>query len=1813
MRNKQRILSFCLAIIMTISLCPITHLQSYAYTDVSSTLPFTFVKTGRVITLVKDYDDYYIMRETYAADGSYVENVVLQSITKTQYESELAKKEYDVHKVSEITTSINNKLINSAGGRLYFVNMISGANGNTTASFIGSLGAGYNNTIKISELSEQFGNPHSFLLDNNGRYFRGTTNSITGITTLVPLEQDIFDLLKMTMTKENISYLRTIKYWNSADGKAHFSDIITGESDIELFALVKNAEEIEASIQDILTGDEFIDDSEANENEAVDGFDSEKYDDNYREWSDNYNSGYQGQWNDPSYFGYMKLVEWADPFWSNNDIEVGTGLEVGGYYDDLGNWIPTDINGNPIPSVPGIFDSAGNFMPDGLNGYYDPDGVYHPLFDIEEDITISDNNIVIKNVGYFDRYGTWHEENKGLDIIYLYDGSIITPEGIYYDKENKLIDILPSDLWGTYNFGSWKIYPDGSIFDKSTNSLILNNGSKYEAVITEYGNYFFEDGTMIMKGTLAKGTKSGDNAIILSNGSVVYETNIIEYKNGVIYNSGTVILPSKETLTSNFKNGSIFLGDYGIIYENGHYADYNEYDNLITDTDAVIFNDGTAMLANGYIWSDSGFVQPAYLDRNLNVVTSTGTVYNRELKKGAYDENGEFIEGNEPQTAYYDALGNQIGTDGTVISKSLIGYYDENGTFVEGVSLTDGYYTSDRHFFSEDGQLTRATSTFGYKDENGYFVLYDNSGKYSSDGTYYGNVKKNGFHINSNGTLITPESSDFVLNMDGSISLLGESSLYYGNGLFKIKKNIGYYDEYGRFIIARENPYIIELGGFYDSTQTFHNESEIYIDNNGNWKLLYNPNLGLIIDNGLIGFKNRSETYSPDGLTTVDGNTGYYNENGIFIISDRSPFLGGFYDKVGTWIDKTYYMDSFGNLTVNNGAYIHNGNYITPSGDIGYFDESGEFILNKINPYGDGFYDADGTFHSDNFVYRDSLGLYKGFGEKFIVAPDEGGKSITNSDKSVKIGNYEVVYLGIFADEEGNLGVFNKDGKFIIDKNSYADGVYLPNGAFINFSEEAVTTGNMKFYGKDAILVNMNEGKYLLYFYDGYAIELRDEDGYYISDTGAIFSKDIKYCVKNMSETVPFDNALIENGFWINNKYFVDPQNDLGYFEKDGTFYTYEGNYGHYTSDMTFIEKHTNPFINGFYNFNGLWIGAKTEPNKGHFNNYGIPRNGKNSKLTGFFDHEGTWHENKQDVYIDINGNAHLINTNAVGYKDADGNTHIYGLDGYFNEDGTYFIGNVLKGHYNSTGELQDGKNQSLEGFYDNEGRWYQFGDTGYFDANGRYYEKINGELIGYYNSVGEFSEGFNPYLNGYYGFNGEWSNGSESPISIYYDIQGVKHVGTAPYYNGFYDMNGSWYFTGEKGFYDKNGTYYNITTQETGYYDALGIYYEGTNPYQHGYYDPNKNLHMFGQEGYYDSTGTYVDIKGQKFYYLNGGIRREGQNPNADGFFDYRGNWHEFNGDGYYDTEGTFHEYLLIISSFRVGSPDYILFEGVFENNDYISPKVKNTVQFSIFKDGLNTRYLDTGIKVSSNAMISYDKATDILHAISIYNDGVFIEDNQSCILIYEGSIINLKNEGKISIKELKDKFVDADIEIVVAKTRIGERYALTEAIETNKDIKVYNDGERVNLNYPLLVKDGHPYVAINDFKNLMVYDVKATSTDDGILLSFDLKDNTLGVKDAMESVMNGEAIIGQDVFPNSFVALVDDYNITAVYEGMNFSFRNVRPFLNIRLDNQNTGVLYMPARYIGMFCNKYVELDTLNYNLLLTTERDYSPVGDN
>ena len=542
---------------------------------------------------------------------------------------------------------------------------------------------------------------------------------------------------------------------------------------------------------------------------------------------------------------------------------------------------------------------------------------------------------------------------------------------------------------------------------------------------------------------------------------------------------------------------------------------------------------------------------------------------------------------------------------------------------------------------------------------------------------------------------------------------------------------------------------------------------------------------------------------------------------------------------------------------------------------------------------------------------------------------------------------------------------------------------------------------------------------------------------------------------------------------------------------------------------------------------------------------------------------------------------------NAIGYFDNNKWLHLYGEDGYFDEDGNYYIENILQGYFDKDGLLNKGKNSSFEGFYDMFGYWHLFGDKGYY-IEGYYYPDVTDSKVGYFNEVGEFTEGFNPYVNGYNDINGNWSDSFSLPLTLYYEHDGTARIGTNPYEDGYYDMYANWHRYNDRGYFDKHGTYYSISSASIGYYDNRGNYMEGTNPYLHGYYDEDGNLRIFDKVGYYTREGTYVDDKGE-WYFLANGMKKRGENTNLEGFYDDEGNYYPFNEYGYYTFEGIFFPTLLIVDRYTVGSPNYILFEGVFENPDYVPTSSKTTIQFTFNPQDAAPIYVDTGIRVSRNAMISYSNARDLLHNIAIYSSSVFIEDNSSCMLVIDGRIVNLTDSGKMSIKELRDKFKDFNISIEAAKTRVGMKFALADAIEIGKDIRILYNNVKRKISNPMVVYNGSPYIALKDVLDITIYNAKVENSEGVKNITFTMKDSADSWK--------------KEAYPDGLSMEFGNTSCLVNISGNTFAYRTLKAPIITQILSTGSEEVYIPIYLLSELTGTCVEYNTRDYLLELKT----------
>lgn len=1294
-----------------------------------------------------------------------------------------------------------------------------------------------------------------------------------------------------------------------------------------------------------------------------------------------------------------------------------------------------------------------------------------------------------------------------------------------------------------------------------------------------------------------------------------------------------------------------------------------------------------------------------------------------ELEYGYIDDNGRFIRTDEAgnvipsEPGKFDEAGNfkPEGSDGYYdtegikhpdLEKDTGGKYDEKGNFYpEG---QDGYFDSEGTWHPGTGE---SGGKAGHYDSEGNFILDDGSGYYDKEGVFHPSTGKDTKVIDEQGRTVSHVKGALTIDREGNIVVVGEEGYYDEKGLVHLPDGrVGYYDENGTFIESRTNPYAAE-GGFYDKSGKFHSFNEVYEDSNKSLQVVNAPEIGLTASGDKLFIAGEEGYFDEKGLVHLpDGRVGYYDEHGNFIESTVNPYKGGFYDSQGNWIDDSLYSKTAdGKLQVNQGMFDNKGNYITPVGDIGHFDETGKFIPYEMNPYKGGYYDQHGQFHEFGDAYIDQFGYVRVTGEDEYI--DKHGNVIkVGSEMGIKDEKGNIVLTdGTVITPEGKVGYYNEKGKFVQGKNPYSGGYYDAQGNFIKSDGTVVTPdGKIGYYNAEGKFVEGTkpyEGGYYdaqgnfitesgaiiakggkVIMPDGTSVEGRIDakgniiltDGTVITPEGKVgyYDKEGKFVEGfNPSKTSYYDEHgqlhtkeskyydeegnIIEGvnpdtGGFYDSKGNYYMTGDSGYFDKQGTYHTADGKIGYYDEKGQFHEG-TNPYQGGFYDKEGKWHGEGEAGKLGYYDSEGQWHEGTSPYEGGYYDKYGNWHPSGKNEYVDKYGNIHKQGDNAIGYIDTEGNFRMKGQDGYYDKEGNYHSPDGKIGYYDKEGKFHEGINPYEGGFYDAQGNWHPEGDKGYYDKSGKYHPSVSDEQIGYYDKDGKWNEGTSPYKGGYYDEKGNWhpfddegyydkegnyhspdgkvgyfdkegkfhegknpnkegyydKEGNfitfkEGQKKGYYDKSGNWHEGVSPYKDGFYDQHGNWHPKGADGYYDKTGTF-RTKDGKVGYYDKYGNFHEGTNPYKTGYYDAEENFHPFDEDGYFDSEGTWHSADGEYGYYDEKGQFHKGKtNPYKGGYYDKYGNWHPFDEEGYYDSAGNFHLLYEQDDRYRVGSDNYILNEGYFRNptDKRAYRKAGNTVQFTINGSDFTPRYIDTGIYVGQNAILQYDEIQDILHNIALQTGNVFVKDNYSCMLIYKGRVIKFNKADLISIREIREKFLDTDIIVKVAKSRIGGKYNFAEAVETKQDINFVYDGKPFTISNPLTVRDNEVLVPLNDFIQFFVYRTQVKEKSGEIIFTLD----------------KGKVKQMQDI-ATSLRITVDDVNAAQEINGETKQIELKTPPIRIEVVKGEEKQIYIPVKLLPILTGKDVIWDantfTLTFreksNIILNTDMPEASIVSN
>ena len=1812
--NKTIIPKILIAFFVLISFATFLGVKAWLDTDPSEIIPpDSFIKEGQVITIIEEDSKYFYKIENFNKEGAYTTPCMETQITYDEYAQIRSNGTYD------ILEKRNRHIINDVYVDEYYRAYSDGEV--MAGNYVAEVLDGYFVPVEINPFKEK----QTVLIDDGGIYYIATYHfdknyNYTKAASYILLSENQYNAY---IINEQFDYIKEIEWEISYDGNTitktiTYSDVnnnllarpiilqLTGFEDLDGWVDSDDIEDSSSSSEESSSSSSESSSSSSSDNiediissaisSAISSVVDKIENENKEDWL-----GSDGGFSDGT-----GLFPWEGT-WSDNPPTTGSEgdwtdkeegfINVGGFYDDSGNFISVDKDGNILPSESGEFDEDGNFKPSGEDGYFDPDGIHHP-----ED----------EDTGEFDEDGNFNDgDNKFDEDGNIIDGNEPGDDNGYYDSDGNFIQ---ED--GTI------LDEDGNIHKEALKDLLLDeNGRKY---VNPYGYLTLnESGEIVLFGY--KGYYDKNGLYHSEDGKVGF------------FDKNSVFVETRE---KGFEDG--FYDEIGDWHSfNEIYTTENGTLQLVTYPKIAISTDGLTISVGGspYKYSSTGLVtkdsHKGYFNSDGDFIKSDKSAY----KGGFYDSLGRWID---------DSLYNVSNTNEISLSYGYFdcygvfstpnrdrGYFNSNGIFVinkENV-YNEGYYYFDKDFqsFGEiyiddagnvhstgsdevitaDGQIANIQSQKGILDKNGY---YFNAGNViTSDGKigHYNEFKAfcNGQipylygYYDANGNFFRYDG--IVINVDGEIGYFNE----LGNWITGVEdasldKNgnyimvdgtvitpdgqIGYYDEKGVFHEG-ENPYGDE---WYDATGNVHKGTEIgYVDSNDN----------TILPNGVV--------------ISSDGKVGYYDENGNFI-EGKSPYENGYYDENGIWHSNSELGDS-GKFDSNGNLIMENGIVITEDGKVGYYDKDGNFIEGNI-PFEGGYYNEKGEFITDGYYDKDGNYIMS---DGTIVSPDgtvilpdgtivsgyidENGNLITdtplgdsyydasgnkingvNPDKNGyydKDGNY---YLkgdkgyydvnGTYHTSDGEIGYYDENGNFIDGQtNPYLNGFYDKHGNWHGDSDLKETEG---YYDANGIF-HEGENPYSNGYYDKdgnwhslSSLGTVDENGNTVLPNGTVLTEDGRI------------GYYDENGIWHEGEL---PYED-GYYDKDGNWHSYEdegisvdekGNI--ILPDGTIMDNNGNvlgvlgevsydsssPMI-GYYDENGVFVVGEENPYEG-----------------GYYDKDGNWHSTTTDenVWFDANGNAHL-STDSIGYYDSDGNFHLKGDEGYYDVNGTYHSKDGEIGYYDKDGNFVAGEENPYEsGYYDKDGNWHPAGETGYYDKDGNWHEDVSNSKVGYYDENGVWHEGQNPYTNGFYDEKGIW-HGEGLPETSYFDAEGNLVSGTNKNELGWYDSKGNWHPNGADGYFTAGGTYHKKDGTK-GYYDIDGIWHEGTNPYLKGYYDEEGNWHPFGDNGYYDANGTYHTSDGKIGYYDANGVWHEGQeNPYKDGWYDEEGNFRPYGSVGYYDADGVWHEGILQSSKYAYGSKDYVLFTGLWRSSaeNAMLKLAGNTVQFTINKDSINSVYIDTGIYVALHSILEFEEAKDILHSIAISTNNTFVQDNDSAMIIYNGRVLSIRKDSIITVKALSDLFENTNIDITVDKSRIGKKYALVEAIESGVSIKLKFNDLVVIPESPLVVVKNEAYVSLKDVEDIIFYDYSMKPNGEYRSITFSLKKNipyeSLRKYYAEKVVMVTESKTINYIYGNGYVKVEE--------------LKDIKPM--VLTDKDGKTVTYIPLKVIPRLTGCDASYDT-------------------
>lgn len=193
--------------------------------------------------------------------------------------------------------------------------------------------------------------------------------------------------------------------------------------------------------------------------------------------------------------------------------------------------------------------------------------------------------------------------------------------------------------------------------------------------------------------------------------------------------------------------------------------------------------------------------------------------------------------------------------------------------------------------------------------------------------------------------------------------------------------------------------------------------------------------------------------------------------------------------------------------------------------------------------------------------------------------------------------------------------------------------------------------------------------------------------------------------------------------------------------------------------------------------------------------------------------------------------------------------------------------------------------------------------------------------------------------------------------------------------------------------------------------------------------------------------------------------------------------------------------------ASFIISTPDWEKeFEGGVAINTEIDKEKEQreteneqkqsnlTLQYTVTKGETDAYYYDTGIRVTTEGVATYQQMHDVLYQLAIRAEGYLVEDANKLLVVAEGKPLFITEKkqsyNKMEVEAMFHSF--EKLEIRIMETRIGKTASLEEQIVTGKAQSVSLDGEALELKTKPAIQEGRIVLGIREMAELIGATVK-------------------------------------------------------------------------------------------------------------------------